>query len=285
MAVSEKGGFGLPCGFSLLPSKEQTVYEFMLSKISEKVGTNRKLDTIVTDFESAMYNALMEMFPDVDHVGCQYHFRAAVWKNVCDKGLQSFFYNNALFQELIYTIYALAYVPVDDVISVYEEFIGPLAESYLNEDEGWANHATQLNNFGTYFVNTWIGAKNKTKSGSRRRPLFPLEMWNQYEESLADGISTNNALESFNRTWNSMLGPHPNIWKCITAMIKTEADTRRTIMSNAADQDMRDNTGRKEAAAALKHKIKCVVEQYYNLPTRAYLDQLAHLIAQKKIDD
>ena len=55
-------------------------------------------------------------------------------------------------------------------------------------------------------------------------------------------------------------------------------------MSNACDLDMRDNTGRKDAAAALKHKIKSVVEQYENLPTQAYLDKLAHLIAQKKID-
>ena len=67
-------------------------------------------------------------------------------------------------------------------------------------------------------------------------------------------------------------------------MIRTEADTRRTLMSNATDLDMRDNTGRKDAAAALKHRIKSVVEQYENIPTRAYLDQLAHLIAQKKIE-
>ena len=86
LAVSEKNGFGLPCGFSLLPSKEQSVYEFMLSKINDKVGETRKLTTVVTDFEAAMYNALMEIFPDVDHVGCQYHFRAAVWKNLSDKG-------------------------------------------------------------------------------------------------------------------------------------------------------------------------------------------------------
>ena len=221
----------------------------MLTRINKKVGATIKLDTVVTDFEPAMYNALMEIYPDIDHVGCQYHFRAAIWKNVMDKGLQSFFYKNPQFQEFIYTLYALAYVPVDDVIRVYDEFIGPMVVQYLEEEEDWASRVTQINNFGNYFINTWIGTRNKTKSGSRRRPLFPLEMWNQHDECLADGISTNNALESFNRTWNSLLGPHPNIWKCINAMIRTEADTRRTLMSNATDLDMRDNTGRSSIEA------------------------------------
>ena len=74
---------------------------------------------------------------------------------------------------------------------------------------------------------------------------WPVIKWNQYETTLADGISTNNALESWNKGWNSLMGPHPNVWSVIGGFLQQEADARRQIMSNAADLDMRENSGRR----------------------------------------
>ena len=41
------------------------------------------------------------------------------------------------------------------------------------------------------------------------------------------------------------MGPHPNVWAVIQGFIRQEADARRQIMSNAADLDLRENTGQK----------------------------------------
>ena len=81
MALSETTNTGLPCGFSLLPSKEPAAYNKMMTTIQSKVGeVGTKLENIVTDVEPALFNTLLECYPDIDYVGCQFHFRAVVWK-------------------------------------------------------------------------------------------------------------------------------------------------------------------------------------------------------------
>ena len=111
--------------------------------------------------------------------------------------------------------------------------------------------------------------------------MFDIALWNQYETTLADGISTNNALELWNKSWNSLMGPHPNVWSVIGGFVRQEADARRQIMSNAADLDMRENSGPRSLGEQARARIKSVVEEYEHLPMSAYLLKLAHLISNK----
>jgi hypothetical protein len=75
--------------------------------------------------------------------------------------------------------------------------------------------------FIEYMDLTWIGGKNLQASAnglqneSRRRPMFTHE-----EELALDGAegnavvtSTNNMLESNNRTMKMLLGNRPNLWR------------------------------------------------------------------------
>ena len=151
---------GLPCAFCILPNKKQSTYELMLNLIKEKVGPDSGPSTIVIDFELAMVNAVRAVFPDTKQLGCQFHFRSAIWKNVGLKHLQSFFYTNVDFQELIYKLYALAYIPTDDLYEVYKEQIVSIITRKLAEKTGdpeWQVLEEEINQFGTYFLNTWIG--------------------------------------------------------------------------------------------------------------------------------
>ena len=109
--------------------------------------------------------------------------------------------------------------------------------------------------------------------------MFDIALWNQYETTLADGISTNNALESWNKGWNSLMGPHPNVWSVIGGFLQQEADARRQIMSNAADLDMRENSGRRSLGEQACARIKSVIEEYEHLPMAEYLLKLSHLIS------
>jgi hypothetical protein len=205
----------------------------------------------------------------------------AIWKNIGEKGLQSLYYQNVRFHELLYKMYALAFVPVSDVVVFYEEQIVADVERGLDADPDWNEMKSQLETFGKYFCSVWIGSMGNTKSGIRRRPLFPLEAWNMYEAILNDGVSTNNCLESFNRTLNSLVGIHTNVWKIIDTFKKQEAETRRVLLSNAAGRDMHGNTGRKESTRARHASLKLIVQQYGTIPDEAYLQQLAHELQRR----
>ena len=51
------------------------------------------------------------------------------------------------------------------------------------------------------------------------------------------------------------MGPHPNVWAVIQGFIRQEADARRHIMSNVADLDLRENTGRKSLGEGRVHPL------------------------------
>ena len=74
------------------------------------------------------------------------------------------------------------------------------------------------------------------------------------------------------------MGPHPNVWAVIQGFIRQEADAHRQIMSNAADLDMRENTGLGEQT---RQQIKSVVAEYGRLPPKAYLQKLAHILSKE----
>ena len=110
----------------------------MLTKIMEKVGSNRNLKTVSCDFEMSMINSLRSIIgTNIDIRGCSFHFRKAIWKNIGDCGLQPFFYDNETFNELVYKIYALSFVPKVDVAKFYQVLVVDVIEAKLDTDENW----------------------------------------------------------------------------------------------------------------------------------------------------
>ena len=270
MAASEIGGKGIPCVFGLLPNKKKETYGIFFNKIKEHVGEQNCPKTIISDFEQAVFSICAKVFPTVSHKGCRFHHNAAVWKNLGDHHLQELFNQNPRFQELIYLMYTLCYVPVDQVKSYYDEVIIPQVQEGVDHDQEWEDYDQEIDRFGYYYSQTWI-----EKRGGRRA-LFPPCLWNQYSTVLEDGMETNNMLESFNRTWNLLSGYSPNVWHIQDQFVKQDADARRAFLSNSVGQDMADNTGRKQRAKDAKQRVKLVVEAFATMPKTDYLKMLAH---------
>ena len=90
-------------------------------------------------------------------------------------------------------------------------------------------------------------------------------------------MSTNNALESFNRTWNRLCGMSPNIWKIMNIFNKVEADAHRSLLTNAMGRDGSGNSGRMADIEARQQAIKSIVENTAMLSEADYLQQLAYL--------
>lgn len=269
MVVPENGGAGLPCGYSMLPDKKKSTYELLFKTIKNKVGDISKLTTIISDFEISVYSAVNTVFPGVVHKGCRYHHNAAVWRKLGDEGLHTLFYQSPSFQEVVYMLYALAYVPEDQVKPFYYDYIVPQIGELSEKDEDWSDYEEELNSFGNYYLTTWIERRN-------RPALFNPELWNHYTTILNDGTQTNNMLESFNRTWNSLAGSKPNVWGILELFVSQEADTRRKFLSNSVGQDMRTNTGKKQRSMNSRDRLKFLVQAFDTIPRPEYLQQIAH---------
>ena len=212
-------GAGIPCVYGLLPNKEMATYLKMFSIIKEHLGDCSKLSTIISDFERAVFQAVYRVFPGIEQRGCRFHFNSAIWKNIGDKGLQSLFYQNPSFQEVFYMLCGLAYVPVDKVQTFYKDYIEKQIEQTLEKDEEWADFEEEIQAFVVYFRKTWIERRGGNSA------LFAPNLWNQYETILQGGPQTNNMLESYNRTLNSLVGAKTNVWDFLKLVISQEANT------------------------------------------------------------
>ena len=77
--------------------------------------------------------------------------------------LQSLFHNNAQFQEFVYKLYALSYVPDDKVESFWDDILYPWVQEILDNYDDWTEFSYQLEQFMLYFINTWLRRRNGKK--------------------------------------------------------------------------------------------------------------------------
>ena len=128
----------------------------------------------------------------------------------------------------MYKLFALAYMPPQHVVRFYSDLVLDYIECKIDENEDWREMSQELDEYGLYYTDTWIGKIAETRAGSgkvtRRQPLYSIESWNQYDSILSGGVSTTNSVESFNRTWNMLVGSNPNIWKVCELFQKQESE-------------------------------------------------------------
>lgn len=237
-------GKAIPCGWTLLPNKKEESYMLMFDAIMRKVNREGREDykpsAFSVDFEMSVIKLLRNRFPGVHIDGCEFHMRQAIWRKLQELGLTSFFHQNGDFQELVHMVYALAFVPVDQITEYYEAVILVRIEEKMGDGEDednnpWAYWREQVDAFVNYLDFTWIG-KMGIRSGRRGRPHIAHDLFSQFEAMMGPAevsearCSTNNCLERYNRTLKSLLGSHPNLWAFIMSLIGQEADSRRVLM-------------------------------------------------------
>ncbi|KAF0749458.1 MULE domain-containing protein [Aphis craccivora] len=157
----------------LICKKNENSYSEVLNQINI-LKPNLQPKSIVMDFEQAFIKSFKELNSDVT------------------------IYGYVIFAHEIKKLSALAFVPVDNVISAFEELIN--SDYYVENEEN-------LQTVVDYFEDTWIG--RLTRGGSPR---------------------TNNAVEGWHRAFNSALGAnHITVWKFIN-MLKREQGLQKAKM-------------------------------------------------------
>ena len=107
------------------------------------------------DFERACINAITEVFPQANVIGCLFHLCKSIYRHVQSTGLQEQYLVDEVFRTNIRMIAALAFVLLDDII--------PAFEALSQHCEGNEDHILD------YFEVNYIG---EMRRGRRRNPLF-----------------------------------------------------------------------------------------------------------------
>ncbi|KAF0715361.1 MULE domain-containing protein, partial [Aphis craccivora] len=85
-----KNGHYVPLVFCLLHDKKTETYIYMLQKISELCDNMGRLflpTNITSDFEKAILNAVYEVWPGMNVVGCRFHLTQAWYRQIQSLGL------------------------------------------------------------------------------------------------------------------------------------------------------------------------------------------------------
>ncbi|KAE9528681.1 hypothetical protein AGLY_012256, partial [Aphis glycines] len=195
-----------PLIYKLMCNKNENSYSEVLNQINI-LKPNLQPKSIVMDFEQAFIKSFKELYSDVTIHGCFFHFTQCLWRKLQSCGLKNRYSTDVIFAHEIKKLSALAFVPVDNVISTLEELIN-------------SDYYEDLQTVVDYFEDTWIG--RLTRGGRRRAPTFPIKIWNMFNAVIQGSPRTNNAVVGWHRAFNSALGAnHVTVWKFIS-MLKRE---------------------------------------------------------------
>ena len=93
---------------------------------------------------------------------------------------------------------ALAFLPIEDVIPIYEEYVNSLCDELIDD----------LSDFLLYFEKTWVGIKHHVR---RRRPLYPIALWNVRDRVERVLPRTNNSVQGGHRAFDLRINTtHPS---------------------------------------------------------------------------
>lgn len=171
---------------------------------------------------------------------------------------------DATFALHLKSLVALAFVPTVDVVDSFEE---------LDRSDFFQTNRDVLDGYMDYFLNTWIGGFDRR--GARKRPLYPIELWNCRDSVLQDLPKTNNFAEGFHRGFLSLLSAHhPSITKFVKGLLLQQ------VLTNFRTNQFRNSNFEVPAANVLKQvaRLKAAVMRYGTVPTLDFLRGVAHCI-------
>ena len=123
-------------------------------------------DQVTADFESAVWGAFRKVLPEVQLLGCAFHWNQALWRKVKELGLQTAYMRDWATNGYIRRLMALPFLP--------HETIAPTFDSLKPEAT-----TEPLQQFVSYIEENWI---RSTVCSLRAGSLVGTENENRREE-------------------------------------------------------------------------------------------------------
>ena len=197
----------VPLVYCLLPNKQRTTYYAALETIKRKMADIHLLfnpDSVMSDFELGLINALEMIFPNASLEGCYFHFTQCIWRRVQQSHLITSFRDDDVVRSLVRRLMAVAFLPI---VAIRPSFVS------LQQEAETLNNAN-CNELLDYFQGTWLNGQ------------FPLQLWNVHNRS----TRTNNHIEG----WHSKLNKscrklHPSVHELVTVLQVEQGETELTL--------------------------------------------------------
>ena len=254
-------GTVLPSVYSHLPDKTEVSYSRLFGEIKEKVG-DYEPDRAYLDLELAAINAFKALFPSTMIELCYFHIRKALREQMRERKILDEFNESEEFQGAFYSMLAIIFVPVEDIIAVWTDVIVPIFQDLLS------HVSEEADQFFAYFERTYIGAP---ANGGRKRPRFAHQYWNHYLTIMDDKRLTNNVVEGWNAIWNNNSVVNGTLWSSIdhmrkedsTATAKWREDLTTRSQTNSPIEETRG--GRKIAQKEKMLRFRNVCKTYSSI--------------------
>lgn len=199
-------GSAVSCIYALLPGKSELLYTEMLNAVVRRfhaLGINQSVTSIVMDFEKGAINAARNVIGNnnLDITGCSYHLSASMW--IQEAGLtQLYNHPNGVAKLFVGMVLALSYVPVNDVVNAYHILVNNIPYPALNP-------------IIVYFGITYVLGRphqqvniDPGQAVPHNPPIFPPQLWNYRDITIAGGSRTNKICEGWNHAFATLVGAH-----------------------------------------------------------------------------
>ena len=251
-------------------------YQLVLQAIKD-LGV-KEVEVFHCDFELATIKAIVAVYPEAKIEGCDVHWKRALRQAQSRVGLLMYSEEDITIQNWIRLVWSLSYVPIDDVVKVYTEYILPNMPEIDDEEENReeaADFVKALEEYIAYFEATYIGKVNP-RTGRRGRPRFKLEYWNHFDAVVNDsGEITNNKSEAFNSLMKITIPMAPNIFAILKAIQDEDAISNAKFKAAIAGNVSSDpNPSRTKRYIERRNKLKGLVVQYGTLELKDYMEAL-----------
>ena len=91
--------------------------------------------------------------PSTQIIGCAFHYSQAIYRNIQGKGLQDAYQNVEVVRQILRQIMALAFIPDDEIRTVYYDVIKTQFNTGPTKP---TNHRNNLRNVFKYFESFWL---------------------------------------------------------------------------------------------------------------------------------
>ncbi|CAN7946778.1 unnamed protein product [Ixodes pacificus] len=106
--VKERCSFNV--AYFLLPGKSRDAFEHFRTALTD-LSLSVSFDLVRTDFELALIQAILFVFPGARHRGCHFHFSQAIWRKVQALGLSKAYRLDTSVAGFVRKMISLAFVP------------------------------------------------------------------------------------------------------------------------------------------------------------------------------
>ena len=96
-------------------------------------------EIILSYFELVAMNAFKQVFPNAAMKGCHFHFTQAIWRNIQENGLCTWYKENKIIRDWLSLFGPLAFVPLKKLDTAWDLI---LADKSINDEK--------INNFVNY---------------------------------------------------------------------------------------------------------------------------------------